>query len=288
MGINNEQIKIVIAGNPGSFANSFCDHFSSVYGFDFIFIDLLKFEKDNFLDFSVENIYIKLIYIGGESRDVKLMYYRNFVIPVKLLELMGDKVVSMIYLSSLSALPHKLNGFVSPKSSGKLLQRSIYSVSKREFDIWVSNFLRPKIQVVTLFPASIFNPSRGGSSIQKLIFILNKFRILRFLKFSGVISFCSRNQIYDKIISSLRLMESADIIICNNVSIRAVQEYVYGSRPSLMVPDFNFLLRVFGGFMPIKLYMLLANAFSTAIYHNVDEHPVILSCNDLTIFLDQI
>ncbi len=269
---------IIAAGNKGSFFSQFCEILKNKNVDNLIILEIediesaySKIDEIEILKNKNNDHAISLIYMGGETRNQDFMYAANCDLPFYLVNKIGEKLKKFIYLSSLAALPHKLNGLITPKSHGKILVNSIYAKSKNNFDSALKYKINPDVVVSIIYPASIINPTRQTSSIQKTVQTFKKFKILKYFKFDGNISFCTRSEVYDAIYYALKNSEPSMIVVANNVCISSVQRYIYRISWQIPIPNLGWLVYFLKYALPLKIYTFGVNIFSKAVYASSTE-----------------
>lgn len=284
---------IIAAGNKGSFFSKFCEilkekNIDNLIIIEFMDIKGAYLEIDNLetLKNIKNNHAISLIYMGGETRNEDLMYAANCELPIYLITKIGINLKKFIYLSSLAALPHQLNGIITPESKGKILVDSIYAKTKNRFDSVLKRNINSDTVVSIIYPASIINPIRQTSSLQKIIHVFKKYKILKYFKFDGYISFCARSEVYDAVYSALQSSEQLIVVVANNICISSIQRYIYGISWQIPIPNMVWLLYILKKVLPLKIYILSFNIFSRAVYGSSNNDIKIISNFDLRAYID--
>jgi hypothetical protein len=288
-----EKVTIVV-GNKGSFFSEYCETLKglgleniTLFEIDDIKTAFEKIDEIKILKDEQEKKEINLIYIGGETRRKNIMYLANYYVPIYLINKIGLRLRKFVYLSSLAALPHKLKGVITPETKGEILQKSIYAKSKNDFDKLIQETLSTEVVVSIIYPASIINPTRETSSIQKINKIFKNYKILRFFKFDGYISFCSRTELYEAINYAIRSNERCYKVVANNVSISNFQRYKCQSSWQISIPNFGWLFLMLKRALPLKIYTLGINLFSRTLYASSVENLKSMSCFDLKIYIEE-
>ena len=223
-----------------------------------------------------------VVYVGGEVRDESLMRKKNYIFPSSLLSMVDESQGRFIYLSTLAVYPQYSSQKTIYPSLTQYEPRGTYGTSKAEFDYMI---LRSKYQCVSIQPASIIGARLNTSSLDRVLGVLLRFSILRFVNIDTVISFCERSSVIEMIGASVADRRIKGIqLVCIDVSVSTIQSEVYGEefKPIISLgPLVRLISQVAGTILP-KLESKLASfsnrtRFAKSTFFDVNDRYI----NDL-------
>jgi dTDP-4-dehydrorhamnose reductase len=273
----NNSVSILLIGNEGSFCK-FIHNYLVKTGNPALVIYLKSDFDDiesinNKISYILNSNIIKtVIFVGGESQNIKKMNFANFILPKHIALFCLKFDARFIYLSSLSALGNLYRGTITPSLLAKKRPLTIYGQSKQDFDVWIQSI--PKINSITkvIYPASILGKSHTNSSLQKMIKIFIKYPILGYFNFKTVITFCDRSEIAVAVTEAINPFCVQKIFVSHNLQLSILRSLLHPNLNSINVPSLIFLIDVLRFFLPKKMCLSLINCFSEAIYSD-DKSP---------------
>ncbi len=161
----------------------------------------------------------KVIYIGGEIKNVKNMYLNNFSIPVFLAEYCRIRNYQFILLGSLSQW-----GLIKWKPSTTIESTTPFSDPYDEYSrtkqlCFKTISSSSAYHGYFICPASILNHKYQSGSIYTLRKILSIRWVNFIFQFRGMISYCEREDVFHSIKSALSSGEiSNNIILSKSIS----------------------------------------------------------------------
>ncbi|MDA9256707.1 NAD-dependent epimerase/dehydratase family protein [Pseudomonadales bacterium] len=223
--------------------------------------------------------YPVVIYVGGEVRDESVMHFKNCIFPAQLLDYVDKNEGRFIYLSTLAVYPqHSTPATVLPRLE-QYEPRGAYGLTKAEFDrtVFASDY-----HFVAIQPASIVGPRLMTSSLDKVLDVLLRFPIMRFVEINTLIGFCERSTVIKMIGATVADSEIRGLqIVCSDLSISDIQIEVYGEgfRPVICLdPILRLMVRVIRTFSPGLGSRLSAvinmTRFEASKYLNVSDAEV--------------
>jgi hypothetical protein len=280
-------------GNRGNFLSELIEHISKITEVDQRYV--ISTDPNQVSDKTIMQelkTYAQLtrnrfciIYVGGETRLKKRMMFYNYYLPKKLIISAGQGCVKFIYLSSLAALSGKLIGQISPLSLELPDKRNYYGVTKRLFDDWVRHYNKDSLIFFNIFPASILGRTHQNSSLQQLVSIIRRSRLLRLFELPGWISFCERKDLFNMISKCLFLDVGRSEIVAHNVKISDVQRAINGKAGLIIFPSLVKLISVLRLVMPWVLFKPVRSLFNEAVYVSADGYKSVLDSKSISPFI---
>lgn len=164
----------------------------------------------------------KVIYIGGEIKDAKLMPLHNFSIPVLLAEYCGQRNYQFILLGSLSQW-----GLIKWQCRTTIESSTPISVPYDEYSrtkqlCFKTISSSSAYNGYFICPASILNHKHQSGSLYTLRKILGLRWVNLIFQFRGMISYCEREDVFRSINSALISGDLANNVIVSK-SISAIE-----------------------------------------------------------------
>lgn len=282
-------MKILIAGNKGSFSKKIANLISRKYDTEFFQINkdlnIFKTEKkiNNILK---KNNYKFLIYLGGETRNKNLMKIYNVDLVIKISKLCKEFNLTLIYLSSLSVF-----GIPNNKNVTLLSQKlpfNCYGESKN----YVDNYLKKNISknhIYSLLPASIISDSENNFYIKLKKFM--RYKIIKILFYflcpGGQFNFCYSDDIAKEIIEIIKsnperidkdILTSNkfhEIIISNGSYIKEIFYEANNFFPIFTLPSINIkIVKIIFFYLSPKLLLRMIFLLSKVSYKKIDSNLI--------------
>ena len=274
---------LLIVGNPGSFSSDISNSLLEDYK-----LELIEINKDFDIYQNIfpiknklkKNIYKFLIYLGGETRNEKLMKKYNQYFLIKIGELCNKYGVHLIYLGTLAVFGIPNNNLITRKSTRKPF--NLYGKTKNEADIYLMNNSY-KIHIFNLLPASIKNNSRKNF-YNKIKVILRKPYFKLFFFFfcpGGQFSFCSYYDITKEIKNSINYIKNCsrvkgsdsifyhEKIISKEIKFKDIYYAANRFYPLFTLPSLSIkLIKFCFSFLSQKLLLRIIFLYSLTRYKN--------------------
>ena len=182
-----------------------------------------------------------VVYIGGEIWNVEAMSMQNFTIPKMFSDYCSDQGIKLIYLSSLSAYGDVGDILKVSENTRPGPSDSEYSRTKNEFDSYV-RLNNVSSGYIAIQPSSIVGSRHFSSSLDRVILSLLKYKFLRYIEFSSIISFIDRKEILDFIALAIADGEKQGFyILSHNITISQVQRNIYHENYNPIFDAYNLL-----------------------------------------------
>lgn len=210
-------------------------------------------EKINKISFDV------CIYASGETLDIEKMFFLNFLFPSNIFDIVVQKNKKFIYLSSLAVFAGNLSDTVTNKSDRKPIDT--YGFTKNRLDEYIKSE-NSQIEVVGIYPASFYS-GNGRSSIEKFDNLRNKISFLKYISFSGELSYITRDELINEIIKTIEQKGSREILMVNHKRLDAV------NKPLLKFPKIPLsLFFVLNKLIPIRISLIMRMILRGIRYEN--------------------
>lgn len=217
---------ILLIANPGSFGKE-CQEYLLNRLSDKVYLkfsnELGEYDNLDALSKSLKPLIgieknVRVVYIGGETRNVLRMYLHNFKIPTLLSAYCHQNRFQFILLGSLSQW-----GMIKWRAQTKIFNDSPVGAPYDEYSrtkqlcyqtIVASNNLIGYF----ICPASILNHKHQSGSIYVLRKILKNTFINVFFQFKGLISYCERSDVFAAICDAVVSKEIKKLIIVSKAT----------------------------------------------------------------------
>lgn len=247
---------ILIIGNKGTFSQE-CFYFISKSFENVKLIYTTNIDYSNYYNCSnslntilKEEDFVKIIYIGGETKIDKRMKTLNLELPLFLSKYCKSNNFQFILLGSLSQW-----GLIKWNNKTDIYNNTVlftpydeYSKTKQLCYLKINS--SENYSGYFICPASILNHKHKSGSIY-VIKKFMKFKIIRYLfQFKGMISYCERSDVYDAIKIALLSNEISNNIILSK-SVPAIK------FSSIKISKFKLSYTYFLGFLLYYLFYFI-------------------------------
>lgn len=232
-------MRLLVVYNPGKFAQKMIttlrgQHDVYVFPVDRIREHWLSNISEHFK--SIEDLILDaVLYISGETRDVYAMYALNFWLPTQFLDFAVKRRLKFVYLSSLAVWAGNVSDSISLISQRQPMDT--YGYTKWAFDHYVRAVREadPECHVSGLYPDSFYS-GNGRSSIETYKKLIKKWRFLKYLRFSGCLSYAPVEKIIDGICAALASKVGYDQMIADCMLIKDIKIHSQNARWQIPVP----------------------------------------------------